>query len=141
MSRIALISALAGITGLAGAAVAATNSASSPTPPSVLVFDQSSSENKVSVKYLYLPENGYAAVYKSDANGRPSGTAIGYAKLPAGDHRDVKIKLTEGPKSGETLWVSLYRDADNSQNFDPGNGDVAIWSPDGKPWENQFKIQ
>lgn len=141
MYRLKLIAALAGATGMAGAAWAATAPAPSQTPASVMVFDQAPASNKIGVKYVYLPEDGYAAVYHSDDSGRPTGNAIGYAKLPAGDHRDIKIELKEGPKSGEKLWVTLYRDADNAPDFDPGKGDVAYWSAEAKPWENNFEIR
>lgn len=141
MFRIAVVSALAGVTGMAGVAVAATAPSASNTPASIMVFDQAAKDQKIGVKYIYLPENGYAAVYRSDDSGRPSGEAIGYAKLLAGDHRDVRIELKDGPAAGEKLWVTLYRDGDDAPEFSPGKGDVALWSVDQKPWEHQFEIR
>lgn len=141
MIRVALISAVAGATGFASMALAAPAPSSSATPASIMVFDQAASGNAISVKYLYLPEDGYAAVYRSGDSGRPVGSPLGFAKLSKGDHRDIKLELKDGPKSGEKLWVTLYRDADNAPEFDPGNGDVAYWSAENKPWEHQFKIR
>lgn len=107
MIRVALISAVAGATGFASMALAAPAPSSSATPASIMVFDQAASGNAISVKYLYLPEDGYAAVYRSGDSGRPVGSPLGFAKLSKGDHRDMKLELKVGPKSGEKLWVTL----------------------------------
>jgi hypothetical protein len=122
---------------LAAAAVPTVAFAATGTPASVVVFDQTIGGAKtVDVAYAYLPAKGYVTVFASDEAGNPVRKAIGSAEATAGDHRNLKVTLTEQPKQGQRLWVSLYRDADGKQGFDPA-GDAAVW--DGKlPSENAF---
>lgn len=140
MLRKSFIAALVGVTGSVGAAVATTE-IPTQTPPSALAFDQKLSGNSIGMSYVYLPEDGYAAIYRSDKNGRPTGAAIGVSALTAGAHRDVKVELKETPKAGERLWVSLYKDSDKKPGFDTGKGDQAFWTKDNKPWEGQLEIK
>lgn len=113
----------------------------SATDPSALVLDQRAKNQSISIDYIYLPENGYVAIYNSDEQGRPSGPAIGHANLNAGDHRGVEVKLSEQLKSGERLWVSLYKDVDGRPKFDPGQGDVAFWPEGQLPEESAFIVR
>lgn len=109
--------------------------------PSALVRDQQARDQSITIDYLYLPQNGYAAVYQSDDQGVSSGAPIGQTSLNAGDHRGINIDLSEQPKSGQKLWISLYRDADGRPTFDPGKGDVAVWSKGQLPTENAFVVR
>lgn len=108
------------------------------TDPSVIVFDQKSTGKAVSFSYVYLPSDGYVAVYGSDADGKRTGDVLGYVPLAAGDHRNVSVELGKDLKSGMTLWGSLYQDLDGDKKLDKGK-DTAFW-PDGKPLENRFNI-
>ncbi|WP_439541181.1 DUF7282 domain-containing protein [Hyphomicrobium sp.] len=108
------------------------------TDPSVIVFDQRSGSKAVSFSYVYLPTDGYVAVYGSDAEGKAKGDVLGYAPLPAGDHRNVSVDLGKELTSGMILWGSLYQDVDGDKKLDKGK-DTAFW-PDGKPLENRFSV-
>ncbi len=117
----------AAVIGVASLTVTA-HAATSDVEPSALVFDQAISNNAVAVEYVHLPSNGYVAVYRSDESGLPTGKPIGSTNLDAGDHRKIQVELTDQPKAGEQLWVSLYRDADGKPTFDPGAGDEPLWA-------------
>jgi hypothetical protein len=109
-------------------------------PPSVLAFDQKSAGD-VTIDYVYLPANGYVAVYQSDANGNPTGKPIGHVPMTKGDHSNVKVPLDGPPKSGERLWISLYEDADKQPSFDPGSGDTPVWSKNQLPAQNMIVVR
>jgi hypothetical protein len=123
---------------LAGAAMmaAAATAHAATIDPSVIVFDQALADKSVDVSYAYLPEKGYLAVYPSDAEGKPVRQALGTTELKAGDHRNVKITLSEAPKAGQRFWVSIYRDADNKAGFD-SKADQPVWKAD-IPAHNSF---
>ncbi len=106
---------------------AATSTDAPATPPSVLAFDQKLRDSSIMLDYVQLPQQGYVAIYKAGKDGKPSGDVIGYTSLEAGDHRQLKVKLKKAPASGEQLWISLYKDKDNSPSFDPGAGDKPVW--------------
>lgn len=115
----------------AGSLTVTVHAATPDVEPSALVLDQAISNDAVAVEYVYLPSNGYVAVYRSNDSGLPTGKPIGSTPLSAGDHRKIEVELTDQPKSGERLWISLYRDADGKPTFDPGAGDEPLW-PKGK---------
>jgi hypothetical protein len=125
------VSATAAFAVSAGATVAATD-------PSVLVFDQPASGTAVTVAYTFMPSKGHLAVYADDG-GTAVRTPLGSAELAAGDHRNVKITLAQPPKSGQRLWVAMYRDTDNKAGFDP-KADASVWG-DALPVVNAFAIR
>lgn len=129
------LAALLGTGALFGGAQAATTDASA------LVLDQAAANKTVSIDYVYLPQDGYVAIYRSDETGIPSGPPIGSANLAAGDHRAVEVPLSAQLQSGERLWVSLYHDADGTPTFEPGTGDQPIWSKDQQPSESGFVVR
>lgn len=133
-TAIALPIAITG--GLAHAATPST----STTEPSVMVFDQTIRDGKVSISYAHLPKSGYVVVYGSSPDGKPSGEPLGHVELKSGDHRDIAIKLDSLPAARTKLWVSLYEDRDGKAGFDKGN-DVALWQGGKLPLENSFVIK
>ncbi|MEQ8823074.1 MAG: hypothetical protein RIC14_01730 [Filomicrobium sp.] len=110
-------------------------------PPSVLAFDQKATDGKVKIDYAHMPKAGYVAIYAADKNGKPTGKPLGYSKIKAGDHRQLTISLNEQPKSGDALWISLYKDADNDPSFNPGEGDKAVWSKSEMPAESKIMVK
>lgn len=110
-------------------------------PPSVLAFDQKLKDDAITVDYVRMPEKGYVAVYRLDQNGKPSGEPIGHTPMERGDHRQVQIKLTEAANPGDQLWVTLYKDANDSPTFEPGSGDQPLWSKNELPPKGRIVIQ
>lgn len=121
------------VTLAAGAALAMT------TPPSVTVLNQAVKSNAVDITYAYLPTSGHVVVLGSDANGKLGDRILGSAEMKAGDHRDFKVNLTEAPKPGEKLWVSLYDDTDGKPGFDM-KADKPVWG-DRIPLQNAFIVK
>lgn len=110
------------------------------TEPSVMAFNQKAQGQAVAITYVHLPKAGYVVIYGSDANGKPTGDALGNVALKAGDHRDIKVELKSVPAPNTKLWAALYEDKDADAQLDKSK-DVAFW-PGGKlPLENQFQIQ
>lgn len=110
-------------------------------PPSVLAFDQKLQDSKIVVDYAHLPTAGYVAVYGTDKDGKPMGEPLGYSKIDAGEHRQLTISLNQQPKSGQRLWLNLYKDADSDPTFKPGSGDEPVWSKGELPAENMILIR
>lgn len=126
--------------GLLGAAVmaGAAHAAVPNAPPSILVFDQKSAGQQVSIDYVNIPANGYVVVYAADAEGKPTGAPLGSAAINAGSHMDLKVELSAAPKPGTNLWASLYKDKDGKEGFNK-DGDKAVWSK--LPMQNAFTVQ
>lgn len=122
-----------------GVATAAAQAATPATPPSITVFDQKVQANTLSVDYAYLPADGYIVIYGADKDGNPIKEPLGHAELKAGDHRGVKIEFKSAPKTGTTLWASLYSDKDGKPGFDR-SGDAPFWN-DALPMQNRFVIR
>jgi len=119
---------------------AATSEAAVP-PASVLAFDQKPVGGIIVIEYAQLPANGYVAVYGTDKSGKPVGEPLGYSKVDAGDHRQLKIDLSKAPAAGDRLWVSLYKDTDNDPAFKPGSGDEPVWSKSELPVESMIVVR
>jgi hypothetical protein len=134
----ALGAALIGSTVLAAHAASPAASAAAG-EPSVLVFNQKAQGSQVTIDYAYLPANGYVVIYGADKNGNPSREPLGHAEVKAGDHRSMKISLSEQPASGTKLWATLYRDQDAKPGFDK-SADQSWWGS-ALPAENRFVIQ
>ena len=122
-----------------GVAHAATGGAAI-TEPSVMVFDQTIRDGKVSISYAHLPKNGYVVVYGTSADGKPTGEPLGHVELKSGDHRDITVKLDRVPAAGSKLWASLYEDRDGKAGFSRGS-DVSVWQGGTLPLENGFVIR
>lgn len=109
------------------------------TDPSLIVFDQQAGSNAVTFSYVYLPHDGYVAVYGSDGEGNAAtDEVLGYVPLESGDHRNITVEIDQELESGQTFWASLYRDDDGDKKLDKSE-DSAFW-PEGKPFENKFNV-
>ena len=129
----------AGVLGASQSGFAVTAPGMFASEPSVLVFNQKVSNGTVDVSYANIPSKGYVVVKRSDAQGAPQTAVLGSASIPAGDHRNVKVKLTAEPKAGDKLWVSLSLDTDDKPGYDAA-ADKPIWT--GKlPAANMFVVQ
>jgi len=97
-------------------------------PPSVLALNQKEKKNGVSITYAYFPRKGSLAIYESDARGRVGKTRLGDVAINAGDHRNVKIALSQAPKPGTKLWAVVQQ-----KNGSP-------FRDQGTPAEQSFKV-
>src|SRR5690606_12108328 len=73
------------------------------TPPSVIAMNQKLKNDSVSITYAYMPKAGTVDIYSSSSSGKMSSKPIGSAKVPAGDHRNIDVKLNTAPKAGAKL--------------------------------------
>jgi hypothetical protein len=134
------LTALGFMTALANATTSPSSTTSTvATAPSVLVFDQKAGSGEVGVDYANLQRGGYLVIYPSDSSGQPTKEALGHTPLKAGDHRNVKVKLSTAPQPGSVLWASLYIDTDSQPGFDKGK-DASVW-PDAIPSSNRFVVK
>ena len=109
------------------------HSATPSSDRSALICDRKPNRRSTTVDFIYLKENGYVVVHRSDAQSKPAGVSIGNVGLETGGHRNIDVALNEQPKSGEKLWVSLYRISDARRSFATGERRApflsAEWSP------------
>jgi hypothetical protein len=97
-------------------------------PPSVTALNQKEKKNGVSITYAYFPRKGTLAIYGSNARGQVGKTRLGQVAIDAGDHRNVKIALSQSPKRGTKLWAVVQQ-----KNGSP-------FRNQGTPAEQSFKI-
>lgn len=116
-------------------AVVTAQAAVAPYQPSVLVFNQKAAGGEATITYAYSPTDGFVALYASDPQKSPNAKAIGEAALPAGDSREIRVKLAPTAKPGETLWAELRL------------GKITDWAAskpvmmDGKPVDQSFVLK
>lgn len=114
---------------IAAAPVAAL--AASPVP-SVLVFGQKAAGD-ITVTYANLPKAGYLTIHPSDGSGKMSTDVLGQVKLPAGDSRNIKVKLDQPAKSGQMLWAEVQPESGAAGSSKP-------FLDKGAPAEQSFKV-
>jgi orotate phosphoribosyltransferase-like protein len=114
ISRIAVVLGVA----VVGAPLATAALAADIYPPSVIVFSQKPKAGDVSITYANLPQKGTLAIFESDAKGRLSKTRVGKVALDGGDHRNIRVKLSQKPGEGGKLVAVLEQ-------------------PNGNPFKNQ----
>lgn len=90
---------------------AAQSKVEAQTAPSIIAFNQALKNDQVTVKYAYLPADGFLEVFGATGNGSRGDKPIGRIELKAGDHRDVAVKVDSAPPKGSSLWIGL---ADNN---------------------------
>jgi hypothetical protein len=75
--------------------------------PSVIALNQKPKDDTVSITYAYTPKDGRLVLFSGDPDAKGSAKEVGSVDLKAGDHRDVKVKLSTAAKSGEQLWAAI----------------------------------
>lgn len=110
------------------------------TPASVIVFDQKLESPEVRVSYVFAPEKSFAVVYRGGDNGAGTKHVLGTAAVDPGDHRDLRIPLSTAAKSGDALWVSLYRAKSGEADF-ISKTDVSYWADENLPSTNGFVVR
>jgi hypothetical protein len=109
-----------------------------PLPASLIVFDQKLDKPEVRVSYIFASEKSFAVVYGGGENSEGAKKVLGTLAVDAGDHRDVKIPLSNSAQPGEALWVSLYRSGDAEFN---SKTDVSYWADQSLPSTHGFVVQ
>jgi hypothetical protein len=99
-------------------------------PPSVIAMNQKLEGDAVSITYAYVPKDGTLAIFSSDQSGKMSAKPVGRVALSAGDHRDIKVKLSSDLKPGTKLWAVLEKSGSSSAPFKDA----------GQPAEQSFKV-
>jgi len=109
--------------------------------PSIDVSDQKLQRRTVTLADVNLPARGYIAIHASDASGKMTDRIIGYATLRAGDHKNVKVRLSGAHKAGETLWAVAHQS--QGRGLTNMRGSNRIGSPfmqNGQPVDKSFQI-
>jgi hypothetical protein len=111
--------------------------------PSVIVLDQKldpKDGNSIKITYVYVPKKSFVVVHGSDAQGAIDQKSLGQLALEPGDHRDVKVPLTNAEKAGTKLWITLNQNVSNSGKLEPKT-DVSYWAAGEVPLANSFLIK
>jgi hypothetical protein len=83
------------------------------TDPTVVINNQSISDNKVNISLVSATEPGWVVLYQDDGTGNGPNTLepVGRARVSIGSSSDVKITLEQtGISAGTKLWVMLHYD-------------------------------
>lgn len=97
--------------------------------PSVIAMNQKIKGGEVSITYANLPKAGFLALHPSLDNGKMSEKVLGQVALPAGDHRNIKVKLAGTVAAGTKLWADIQ----------PAKGASEPFTDAGNPAEQSFK--
>ncbi len=87
-----------------------------PYPPSVTVLNQQLKNDEVSIAYAYLPKDGKLTIFSGNPEKMSDASVLGSVELTAGDHRQLKVPLTNAPEAGAQLWAMV----------DKGKGDAVV---------------
>ena len=89
---------------------------------SIHAANQTSNGKTVKVPEIYLKDKGYLTIH-ADANGAP-GPVLGVTEiLSAGEHEDVKVKLTKPLTETADVWPMIHVEDNNNSTYDFPNGD------------------
>ena len=106
--------------------------------------NQKISGGAVTIADVNLPKNGFLVIHPSDTQGNLIEKDLGHIALKAGDHKNVRVKLTGNHKAGEKLWAMLHEDTGTPGVYQFGtkgkaNADMPF-KADGKAVEQAFKL-
>lgn len=76
-------------------------------PPSIIAMNQRPKGGDVSITYANLPQKGTLVLFEGDGRGRMGKTRVGKVALDAGDHRNIKVRLSPMPRNGARLYAVL----------------------------------
>lgn len=127
MKRIRTVAAIAAIT--TSSLISLATLASAAGVPSVIAMNQKIKSGEVSITYANLPKAGFLALHPSLDNGRMSEKVVGEVALTAGDHRNIKVKLSGDVAAGTKLWADIQ----------PAKGASKPFTDAGQPAEQSFK--
>lgn len=116
----------------------ASQEATAEVPASIIAFDQKPKSDEIAISYVYLPHNGYVAIF-ADEDGKRSDKVLGFTALDKGSHNNVSVKVSANVAPGSALWATLYKDVDGDKSLDMKK-DAAIW-PEGDPLQNRLLVQ
>ncbi|MEW5830147.1 MAG: hypothetical protein AB1846_14735 [Chloroflexota bacterium] len=91
--------------------------------PSVTANNQSVVDGAVIVASAYLDVPGWVVIH-TEAEGKP-GPVIGYAQLPAGESRDIKVTIDESQATSK-LFAMLHVDAGAAGVYEFPGDDVPV---------------
>ena len=95
----------------------------SPSPQGVVVNNTAVSGSTTVLDQVTIVQNGWAVLYRADANGQPSPNAIvGVAPVQAGVSTNVQVPLNGMFADGDKIVVVLHVDAGTSGMFEYPNG-------------------
>ena len=89
----------------------------------IVVYDQSVKSNSVLVNMVNAVKPGWVVI-STDQNGQ-LGIVLGYAAVPAGVSKDIKVNINSS-KATDTLIASLHIDAGKIGTFEYPGPDVPV---------------
>jgi len=112
--------------------------------PMIAVGNQVPSGKTVNIAEVEIPHDGFVVIHASKDGQPVMPQNVGYARVKAGFHQNVKVKLDQTPKPGTTYIAMLYDDSGRTGKFEVGPGNTNADKPlmlDGKDVSKTFKIE
>jgi hypothetical protein len=91
--------------------------------PAVAASDQSIVDGAVTVASAYMDLPGWVVIHV-EADGKP-GPVIGYAQLPAGESKDIKVTV-DAAQAAPRLFAMLHIDAGIAGTYEFPGDDVPV---------------
>jgi hypothetical protein len=106
----------------------------------VVASDQTiAADNLVRIDRVKLAQAGYVVI-RTNNNGVPGDTVVGYNRFDAGDNTNVSFTIdsTLLAAGANALWAVLHTDAGTASIFEFPGADVPLTNTDGTPVADQF---
>lgn len=111
--------------------------------PMIAVGNQVPDGRTVNMAEVEIPHDGFLVIHATK-DGKPEMTQyVGDARVKAGFHQNVNVKLNYKPKAGTTYVAMLYNDSGLTGKFEFGPGKANTDKPlmlNGKEVSKSFKI-
>jgi hypothetical protein len=112
--------------------------------PMLAVVNQVPMGNTVTIDEVEIPHDGFVVIHATTQDGKPVMTQyVGDARVKAGFHQNVNVKLDQKPKTGATYVAMLYNNSGRTDKFAFGPGNANVDTPlmlNGKEVSKSFKI-
>ena len=113
-------------------------------PARLLLAWHHSNTTAVTIDEVEIPHDGFVVIHATTQDGKPVMTQyVGDARVKAGFHQNVNVKLDQKPKTGATYVAMLYNDSGRTDKFALGPGNANVDKPlmlNGKEVSKSFKI-
>ena len=114
------------------------------TTPMIAVGNQVPDGRTVNIAEVEIPHNGFLVIHATKNGKLVAPQHVGYTRVTAGFHQNVKVTLDQTPKPGTTYIAMLHNDSGQKGKFEYGPGDTNVDKPlmlNGKVVTKAFKIE
>jgi len=133
-----------GVVGFALASALSSAALAVGTTPMIAANDQMVHGKTVTIAEVETPTNGFLVIHATKNGKIVAPQHVGYTRVTAGFHQNVRVKLDQTPKPGTTYIAMLHNDSGQIGKFEFAPGHTNVDKPEmlnGKAVTKAFKIE